>query len=307
MYLVSTDFSRANGIPSILLTTIFVWLLEITLSSLRTESCDGSNIFAMIAALSGLVATVVVVVSLTTIRPFGIFSRAVPALPLSCDREVASAFIIFPGFDGPDIHTKQIEKEVAESDNIHNLVRYICCFDWRIWRSDVFRTSFNSQEVGKRIGQQLANNSSIRCLHAVGISVGAFAANECVKEFKKNSKCNKLFTRLTLLDPFTSRGVVGQGYGDKHFGADADFCDMYLNTDDPVPFTNTPLKNAYAIDVTNCEEREHFRPEKRDSMHSWPVAFFARHWKRDIDPRQGNTLYTDSHSVNPRGKVTVIT
>ena len=63
--------------------------------------------------------------------------------------------------------------------------------------------------------------------------------------------------RLTLLDPFTSRGVWGSTYGQDNFGLDVDFAEQFLNTDDPVPITNDPLPLCSCVDVTGAVERDY--------------------------------------------------
>ena len=75
--------------------------------------------------------------------------------------------------------------------------------------------------------------------------------------------------RLTLLDPFTQRGIFDFGYGNRSFGKSADYTEQYLNTDDPVPSTNSPLKNCVCYDITKL------RPESIFG-HDWPVAYYGR-------------------------------
>ena len=50
-----------------------------------------------------------------------------------------------------------------------------------------------------------------------------------------------------------------------------------LNTDDPVPSTNLPLRNALNFDITGSKERESFVPLEGDSLHSWPAAWYGSH------------------------------
>ena len=45
-----------------------------------------------------------------------------------------------------------------------------------------------------------------------------------------------------------------------------------MNTDDPVPSTNSPLKNAACYDVTGSSRRD-----QDVDGHSWPLVWFARH------------------------------
>lgn len=232
-------------------------------------------------------------------------------------------FLIFPGFGGPDEHTSKIMQMVKGSDSVYNFERSVFCYDWSKYRGNVLTAAFTSQKLGTFVGKQIADHfrnktsqeicTSPPNLHVVGISVGAFAADSCVTEFKQrmttfhNPPCNNSsITRISFLDPFTSRGIFGFRYGPKYFGRSADYCEHYLNSDDPVPFTNTPLPNACTFDVTGAHERRQFVPRPGDSMHSWPVAFFGRNWRTQIDPRLNNRIFAGSHAVNPRGKVVFV-
>ena len=73
------------------------------------------------------------------------------------------------------------------------------------------------------IGRQLAETSSamdsdgkLRNVEIIGISVGAFAADSCAKWLHQGYNKDDLapkrvqpYTELTLLDPFTSKGIFG--------------------------------------------------------------------------------------------------
>lgn len=174
----------------------------------------------------------------------------------------------------------------------------------------------------------------------IGISVGAFAADSCIKSFNQESHQQsvdpavalpmlphshqvesegaaaadidrkdptiiptKTRTRLTLLDPFTSKGVFGYGWGVRNFGKSADLVEDYLNTDDPVPTTNEAIEGAFTYDITSAEEKKLFVPLSGESFHSWPVAYLASHWHTDTDV-EGELLFP-SNEQEPRG-VTVI-
>jgi hypothetical protein len=157
------------------------------------------------------------------------------------------------------------------------------------------RAAFDGQNVGEVIGKQLAANSKLNNLHIIGISVGAFAADSCVKTYKELAT-NPGQVHLTLLDPFTSKGVFGYGWGLTHFGVGADVVVDYLNADDPVPTTNDPVVNAFTIDVTNSKSRDGFT----DSGHSWPVAYITQNWNTDFD-QDGNIV----EGIEPKGTVVV--
>ena len=132
----------------------------------------------------------------------------------------------------------------------------------------------------------------LRNLNLIGISVGAFAADSCSKYYHATfngaddaDNLKPANVHLTLLDPFTSKGIFGYGWGMRNFGKSlesskfpsllkselaADVFDVYLNSDDPVPSTNDPIDNAYNFDVTKSASKASFLPPEGQSMHSWP-------------------------------------
>ena len=207
--------------------------------------------------------------------------------------------VIFPGAGGPDQYTKALRDTIIASDLKKGIHRPVYVYDWLQWRGSFLRAAFDSQNVGRVIGTQIAQNQHLQNLHVIGISVGAFAADSCTKAYKELSPSPGK-VHLTLLDPFTSKGVFGYGWGLTHFGVSADVVEDYLNVDDPVPTTNEPVVNAFTLDVTNSEARREFE----DSTHSWPVAYLANHWKTDFD-KDGNIIEPSSEA-EPRGTVVVV-
>lgn len=215
------------------------------------------------------------------------------------DVNTENVFLLFHGAGGNDANTDSIiesAKIIFKSKN-----QFIHSYNWKPWCGNLLRAAFDSEHVGLRIGQQLAQinsnrppNKRFKLIHSVGVSVGSFAADSCIKAFaqesmklksmiepKKPSTVPKqpaftsvsnspTFLKLTLLDPFCSRGLYESNYGVDRFGQSSDFCEQYLNTDDVVPFTNDPVKGAYCYDVTQSKERNNFTPLAGDNMHSWP-------------------------------------
>jgi hypothetical protein len=241
----------------------------------------------------------------------------------------ADIVLIFPGAGGPDKNTGDLAHAIHESDKALGINRYVHVYDWSTWRGNLVRASYDGQSVGKIIGTQLAQRKNkLSSVHVVGVSVGAFAADSCARAFQALSrrstphtqstgvpeqpentkKTNKAavraptFVRLTLLDPFCSKGVFGQRYGELLFGKHCDYCEHYLNTDDPVPFTNTPLPHACTFDVTDAAERRGFTPLPGDNMHSWPVAFYGRRWKTETN-KDGSLLHPTHEGQFRRGAV----
>lgn len=242
--------------------------------------------------------------------------------------EQKSLFIIFPSYWGNDIHVDRLIEVVKESDQIFGQRRYVICYDYKKYLGSILQAALNAENIGKILGEQVASmarKSNIQDLnsidehrklkivniHVVGISIGAFAADAFVKAYKSkiielygSNVLSSVSLNLTFLDPYVNRGFFERNYGVINFGLDADYTEQYLNTDDPIPFTNQPLQNAYTIDVTNSLERKEFQLHTKETMHSWPVEYYALHWKNDLDPRLQNSHAT--HEDHPRGSVRVV-
>mmetsp|Transcript_13680 Transcript_13680/g.20557 ORF Transcript_13680/g.20557 Transcript_13680/m.20557 type:complete len:290 (+) Transcript_13680:95-964(+) len=218
-------------------------------------------------------------------------------LSLKTDK-ASDLVLIFPGAGGPDKFTDELEttlttylnKKKNNAPSFMNLFSadpkaktVVKTLDWQDFRGSILTAAYDSEAFGEEVGSILCNQS-IECnsIHCVGISVGAFAANACISILKKKRSeneptANKPYLRLTLLDPFTSRGVGGSGYGNTYFGLEADYAEQYLNTDDPVPSTNEPLSLCTTYDVTGAPERDDFELPENESMHRWPLVYFARY------------------------------
>lgn len=214
----------------------------------------------------------------------------------SCSNMGVKSFI-FPGAGGVD----ELVLELQESKPNSVVV------DWKEYRGSILTASFDSEAVGEAIaGIVLSNmetgNSGTNGIEFIGISVGAFAANAAAtvvhRQLHENNRKEGDETcdvHLVLLDPFCGRGVFGPNYGRDNFGKHATTALQILNTDDPVPTTNDSLPLCYCLDVTDAPEKRDFVPLPGDSMHSWPLAYFARHYSPDKD-----------RTALPRGKVETV-
>ena len=117
---------------------------------------------------------------------------------------------------------------------------------------------------------------AVTSVHVIGVSVGAFAADACARTCTaiRAKGTHRPRVSLTLLDPFTARGVLGWGYGRRWFGTTVDYASQFLNSDDPVPSTNAPLPHCFVYDVTPAKAS--FRLPKPYFGHAWPIDFWSR-------------------------------
>lgn len=196
---------------------------------------------------------------------------------------------IFPGSGGVDELVLELQSVTPNSKII----------DWKEHRGSILTAAYDGEAVGEAIAELVEKAGTTRCVHYIGISVGAFCANAAAtttyKYRARDVSIREKTTRtvqLTLLDPFCGRGVFGPNYGRNQFGKYATTAIQILNSDDPVPTTNDPLPNCFCIDVTGAPQREAFIPLPGDSMHSWPVAYFARHYEEPISPIARGSVVT---------------
>jgi len=183
---------------------------------------------------------------------------------------VTDATIVFHGAGGQDTNTdvlmSALNNEVGTSKSYETIV------DWSEWSQNILKASFVGQTIGKEIAAQLLSKAkNIETVHVIGISVGSFAANSCIDKVKqeRQKSSGDVYSQLTLLDPFCQRGVLDLTYGDRNFGKNADYPQQYLNTDDPVPFTNKSLSKCACIDVTALRPTEIFG-------HDWPLIYYSK-------------------------------
>ena len=215
----------------------------------------------------------------------------------SCSNTKTQTFI-FPGAGGVD--ELVVELQASKPNSV--------VVDWKEYRGSILTASFDSEAVGEAIAEILLGNMENEINHRdgsielIGISVGAFAANAAATVVHRHLMANNpdsLDVHLVLLDPFCGRGVFGPNYGRDNFGKHATTALQILNTDDPVPSTNDSLPLCYCIDVTDAPQKQDFVLLPGDSMHSWPLAYFIRHYS-------GTDLPESASSVLPRGKVKII-
>jgi hypothetical protein len=235
--------------------------------------------------------------------------------------------IVFHGAGGQDGYTDELMTRLRDYDNINNnrtigssitttgtatpkelpfSQRYSSYIvDWSAYSTNLFQASYNGEKIGRDLAQRLLQQQPhLRTVHLIGISVGSFAANAAAMKIKQvttttttNGGNNRItttnppFVQLTLLDPFTQRGILGFGYGNRNFGKFADYTEQYLNTDDPVPSTNTPLDYAVCYDVTNL------RPDTIFG-HDWPLVYYAR--SKTVGQIKNNVWDNDSVEGQPQ-------
>jgi hypothetical protein len=203
--------------------------------------------------------------------------------PLAYDQTHVT--LVFHGSGGQDPYTDALMRRLRRTttptnNNNHNEKCYTEMVDWSRYSGNLVQASHNAERIGKLVVRQLLlehvdHVERLETVHLIGISVGSFGADAAAREVLLHASSDRRrrrrrpFVQLTLLDPFTQRGILGFGYGDRVFGTAADHTQQFLNGDDPVPSTNAPLRNAVCYDVTDLRPRDVFG-------HDWPVVFYGQ-------------------------------
>ena len=148
--------------------------------------------------------------------------------------DIEDVTIVFHGAGGQDAYTDELMQNLKKSGDQKK--SYETIIDWSDLSSNILQASFNGQRYGRFVAAQIMKETKqfkkLKTVHFIGISVGAFAADAAVKEFKEGSSADRhnSVVQLTLLDPFAQRGVIGPRYGDRNFGISADYAQQFLNT-----------------------------------------------------------------------------
>jgi len=274
------------------------YLILLLMIIIRIKEIKSIVLFDTIKNTLGLTLFVSSLIEIYTRIPLKIMYNSTPKL-LNLKSKESNIVLIFPGYGGPDKNTNDLLKKIIRLKNNKNKKCYIKVYDWSKWCCNILRAANDGLTVGKILGEEIVlnNSNNLKEVHLIGISVGSFPAHMCSKIIKKKTSA---YVRLTLLDPFCSKGIFDQKFGQNNFGKDVDFAEQYLNNDDPVPFTNEALKYCYCNDVTNIKDRLKFKPLPNDNMHSWPLAFFIKNCHKSLN------LKLNHHDCYPRGFVNTL-
>ena len=221
--------------------------------------------------------------------------------------------VIFCGAGGPDLNTDRLAAAVRSNDRRMRIRRLVHVCDWKPYGSSLIRAARNAAEIGEMLGKMVAEDSALHpsptfYIHSIGISVGAFGADSLIGAVSKRLPARDgLSLRLSLLDPFTSKGVLRVlARLPQPLGRTATYCEQFMNTDDHVPSTNAPLKHAVCYDVTSSGGKRDYSPLPSDSPgHAFPVYYYARNLRRYI-PDIGALAERHDGGAKRRGAVHVV-
>lgn len=188
---------------------------------------------------------------------------------------------------------------------IVNNTQQIYAVDWSGYSNNLFRCSNNGRRIGLQIGEALAANPSLKDVHLIGHSAGAFVVYGICESLKQHNRAINVHT--TYLDPLGIYSGVDWNYGPRNFGSCADISDAYIDVDDNVPGSNVSLDHAHTFDVTALKAPE--GGDYQGNAHRWPVEYYQNavidkslpYWSPDDEvlrryPRGEQTILTDAAS-----------
>lgn len=171
--------------------------------------------------------------------------------------------------------------------------------DWRPFSNNPLICSVIAKRIGKVIGEKIAQTDSVKSIHAIGHSCGAFVVFGLCEGVKASGRDIKIQT--TYLDPVSVYAGFFWQYGVNNFGSCAGFSDAYIDTGDTVPGSNQTLHNAHTFDVTQVRLDHH----SGEIPHNWPTIYYKDAYINDLVPLYIN--FGDKlNTMYPRGKLSVI-
>lgn len=163
-----------------------------------------------------------------------------------------------------DDFARQLRKELLGEH------QQVVTVDWEEYSRDIFRSTLNGRRIGNELGGKLAGRKHIERLHLIGHSAGSFVVYGICETVKKMDP--DIYVQTTYLDPVTVYRGIDWEYGTRHFGSCANVSDAYIDHDDGVPGSNSPLPHTHTFDVTGLKESAGYT----GLPHLWPVQYYRR-------------------------------
>lgn len=244
----------------------------------------------VLAVIAGLVAVAAGVMEIYARQPVG---NPTPGLDLPAN--VSTLVLVIHG--SMDEENPLLAEIVSRLEDRYRgipgaAVRFV---RWAPGSDQRLRAGATAQAVGARLGDLLARRGTVRELHLVAHSSGAFMPDAICSAFRAGSQ-GPARVAMTLLDPFQIRGFVDWTWGAREHGRCADFALAVINTEDPAPATNRPLARAFNLDVTAHPGRATFDR----NGHYWPLQYY-RDYLLDQQPAIAGWNWADY----PRGAVKI--
>jgi hypothetical protein len=229
---------------------------------------------------------------------FDIYTR-LPArfrvAPLRPDPATRSLVLLFHGRRGENEATLlALEKRLkALAGSLPGIT--VLLYTWAPYSDPRFRCQQNAQHIGEALGVELAALPRLDSLHLIGQSAGAYLLDPLGQAYRRAGGRARIV--MTYLDPQGFRGGFDPLWGARHYGACADYAEVFINTDDRAMGTNTFLRHAWNVDVTSAAKP----PGYADGGHRWPLRYYL-----DNIGAEDLLAAAYAHSERPRGAVVTV-
>lgn len=226
----------------------------------------------------------------------GRMTDAFEVSPLNLEGDTQVVVLLFHGSLGADMPiwdtmTDRISDLMGDEPGLA-----VVNYNWSAGADNMQRAGANAEIFARSLGQELSTLEDLTHVHMVAHSAGAYVLDTLCESYRESAQ-EEAHIEMTFLDPFGNRDIVDINRGNRNYGSCADYASAYINTDDPVPSTNSPLQNAYNFDVTNSSDRGDFA----EMGHVWPLPYFLQVLDESL-LRPG----ARSHSDFPRGAVIMV-
>ncbi|MCC5795333.1 MAG: hypothetical protein JJT85_11450 [Chromatiales bacterium] len=218
--------------------------------------------------------------------------QAAPAPELALPAGISRLVLVVHGSqDSDNPQFPAIVERLAQGTGPDTIVRYV---DWSPWSDLRLRAGATASRIGAGLGARLAaEQPGLGEVLLVMHSAGAWMGDALCEQLRVKA-LQPVRVDMVFLDAFQIRGFTDWSNGSRHHGRCADFALSLLNTDDPAPATNWPLRQAFNVDVTAHPGRAGFER----NGHYWPVEYFLRFMT------QAEWLQAEfSHEELPRGEM----
>ena len=204
-----------------------------------------------------------------------------PTLPEQTPGADHLLVVVPSGFEDASVWAEGMADKVQ--DHLVDPERWdVWVYDWSVTTSEPIKAAKLAAKHGKWLGRELDDDGrySYSHVHFLAHSLGGQLIHAASGVIEGGPTIQE-----TYLDPFGARGVLRTRYGQRHFGAHADYAEAYLNLDDGVPYTDEALVHAHNFDVTDLASSDF----DGEDGHAWPIKFYKR-TVGDEDVQVGYTL-----------------
>ena len=211
----------------------------------------------MIAAVARAATAIPLALLLTTLLSCSITPSAQPeptttrAVPPSSSSARGLIVVVHGANHTAETWPAQLESRIGAMGNAEHWDVFLV--NWPQQSDRYLTASGAGLRLGDQLGRQLAGPAfEYEAIHLIASSMGAYVIHGISRAYAASLPADRepALVHMTFIEPFLLHGLLRPRYGAREFGANADFAENYFTPDDPVFFSNTPLRHAVNFDLT---------------------------------------------------------